>query len=137
MSANEVLVQGSIAMTRGSILRVEDGRDLTLYVWEGAVWLTQEGEERDRWVGAGECFRLDRQGIAIAHATQRTVMTIAAPGPELYARRIVLAKAGSAVPVELYSAANAGAPVGALLRRFWSSFFSLSGRSNASSTAAS
>ena len=136
MSANEVLVQGSIALTRGSILRVEDGRDLTLYVWEGAVWLTQEGEERDRWVGAGEWFRLDRQGVAIAHATQRTVMTIAAPGPELYARRIVLAKAGSALPVELYSAAKAGASVGALLRRFWSSF-SLSGRSNASSTAAS
>ena len=136
MNANEVLVQGSIAMTRGSILRVEDGRDLTLYVWEGAVWLTQEGEARDRWVGAGESFRLDRQGVAIAHATQRTVMTIAAPGPELYARRIVLAKAGSAVPVELYSAANAGGPFSALLRRFWSSF-SLSGRSNASSTAAS
>jgi hypothetical protein len=136
MNANEVLVQGSIAMTRGSILRVENGRDLTLYVWEGAVWLTQEGDERDRWVGAGEWFRLDRQGAAIAHATQRTVMTIAAPGRELYARRIVLAKAGSAVPLELYSAANAGASVGALLRRFWSSF-SLSGRSNASSTAAS
>jgi hypothetical protein len=136
MNASEVLVQGSIAMTRGSILRVEDGRDLTLYVWEGAVWLTQEGDARDRWVGAGEWFRLDRQGAAIAHATQRTVMTIAAPGRERYARRIVLAKAGSAAPVELYSAANTGASVGALLRRFWSAF-SLSGRSNASSTAAS
>jgi hypothetical protein len=136
MNASEVLVQGSIAMTRGSILRVEDGRDLTLYVWEGAVWLTQEGDERDRWVGAGEWFRLDRQGAAIAHATQRTVMTIAAPGPELYARRIVLAKAGSALPVELYSAAAAQPSLGALLRRFWSSF-SLPGRSNASSTAAS
>lgn len=123
MNANEVLVQGSIALTRGSILRVEDGRDLTLYVWEGAVWLTQEGEARDRWVGAGEWFRLDRQGVAIAHATQRTVMTIAAPSPELYARRIVLAKAGSAVPVELYSAANAGAPFGARVRRFWADLF--------------
>ena len=136
MNANEVLVQGSIAMMRGSILRVEDGRDLTLYVWEGAVWLTQEGEARDRWVGAGEWFRLDRQGVAVAHATQRTVITIAAPRPELYARRIVLAKAGSAVPVELYSAAAMQPSLGAQLRRFWSSF-SLSGRSNASSTAAS
>lgn len=136
MNANEYLVQGSIPMTRGSILRVEDGRDLTLYVWEGAVWLTQEGDQRDRWVGAGECFRLDRQGVAIAHATQRTVVTIAAPAPELYARRIALAKAGSALPVELYSAAATQPSLGAQLRRFWSSF-SLSGRSNASSTAAS
>jgi hypothetical protein len=123
MNASEVLVQGSIAMTRGSILRVEDGRDLTLYVWEGAVWLTQEGDERDRWVGAGEWFRLDRQGAAIAHATQRTVMTIAAPMPERYARRIVLARAGSALPVELYSAAAARASLGPRLLRFWADLF--------------
>lgn len=123
MNANEYLVQGSIPMTRGSILRVEDGRGLTLYVWEGAVWLTQEGDSRDRYVGAGECFRLDRQGVAIAHATQRAVVTIAAPAPELYARRIALAKAGSALPVELYTAANAGASIGARLRRLWAGLF--------------
>ena len=122
MIANEYLVQGNVAMTRGSILRVEDGRELTLYVWEGAVWLTQEGDPRDRYVGAGEWFRLDRHGVAIAHATHRTVMTITAPIPELFAKRIVLAKAGSALPVELYSAAPARASFGALLRRFWLSF---------------
>lgn len=123
MNANEYVVQGSIPMTRGSILRVDDGRDLTLYVWEGAVWLTQEGDPRDRYVGPGEWFRLDRHGVAIAHATQRTVLTIAAPTPELYASRIVLAKAGSAVPVELYTAANAGASIGVRLSRFWARLF--------------
>jgi hypothetical protein len=136
MNANEYLVEGNLAMTRGSILRVEDGRDLTLYVWEGAVWLTQEGDSRDRYVGSGEWFRLDRRGVTVAHATRRTVMSITAPTPELFARRVVLSRAGSALPLELYSAGSAGASVGALLRRFWSSF-SLSGRSNASSTAAS
>src|SRR5688572_30947027 len=84
MNANEYLVEGSIPMTRGSILRVEDGRDLTLYVWEGAVWLTQEGDLRDRYVGPGEWFRLDRDGVAVAHATQRTVMSVTAPIPELF-----------------------------------------------------
>ena len=123
MNANEYLVQGSIPMTRSSILRVEDGRDLTLYVWEGAVWLTQEGDARDRYIGPGEWFRLDRHGVAIAHATQRTVVAIAAPTPELYASRIVLAKAGSAVPVELYTAANAGASIGSRLSRFWARLF--------------
>lgn len=126
---NEYLVQGSIAMTRGSVLRVEDGRELVLYVWEGAVWLTQEGDVRDRHVGAGEWFRLDRHGVAIAHATQRTVMTVTAPTPELYAKRIVLARAGSAVPVELYSAAKAPATLGARLHRFWPDLSFLRGKS--------
>lgn len=123
MNANEYLVQGSIAMTRGSILRVEDGRELTLYVWEGAVWLTQEGDARDRHVGPGEWFRLDRHGAAIAHATQRTVMTITAPIPERFAKRIVLARAGSALPVELYSAVKERAPLSTRLRRFWAGLF--------------
>src|SRR5688572_10319520 len=123
MNANEYLVEGSIPMTRGSILRVEDGRDLTLYVWEGAVWLTQEGDLRDRYVGPGEWFRLDRDGVAVAHATQRTVMSVTAPIPELFAKRIVLAKAGSALPVELYAAAAARASLRARLVRFWAGRF--------------
>jgi hypothetical protein len=123
MNANEYLVEGSIPMTRGSILRVEDGRDLTLYVWEGAVWLTQEGDPRDCYVGPGEWFRLDRDGVAVAHATQRTVMTITAPVPELFAKRIVLGKAGGALPVELYAAAPAQPSLGARLRRFWVDLF--------------
>lgn len=122
MNASEYVVEGSIAMTRGSILRVEGGRDLTLYVWEGAVWLTQEGDPRDRYVGPGEWFRLDRQGVAVAHATQRTVMSITAPIPERFAKRIVLAKAGSALPIELYAAA-ARASLRARLLRFWAGLF--------------
>jgi hypothetical protein len=123
MNGNEYLVQGSIAMTRGSVLRVEDGRDLVLYVWEGGVWLTQEGEARDRHVGAGEWFRLDRQGVAVASALERTVVTLTAPEPELYARRIALSRAGSALPVELYAADRARAPLAARVRQFWAGLF--------------
>jgi hypothetical protein len=123
MEANEYLVHGSIAMSRGSLLRIEDGRDLLLYVWDGSVWLTQEGDTRDRYVGAGEWFRLDRNGTAIAYSLRRTVMSLTAPEPELYARRIVLAKAGSAMPVELYSAHGARVPLGARLRRMWAELF--------------
>ena len=103
---NEYLVQGALSMTRGSTLRVEDGRDLLLYVWEGSLWLTQEGERRDRHLEAGSWFRLDRDGVAIASSLERTTLTITAPQPELYAERIALTKAGSATPVELYSAAK-------------------------------
>lgn len=123
MQANEYLVHGSIAMTRGSLLRIEDGRDLLIYVWEGSVWLTQEGDLRDRYVGPGEWFRLDRNGAAIAYAMRRTTMSLTAPEPERYARRIVHAKAGSSMPVELYSAAGARLPFAARLRRMWADLF--------------
>jgi hypothetical protein len=123
MHANEYPVHGSIAMTRGSVLRIEDGRDLLLYVWEGGIWLTQQGDARDRTIAAGEWFRLDRNGLAVASALRRTTMTITAPAPELYAERIALARSGTAVVQELYSAAAANAPVMARLRRFWSGLF--------------
>jgi DUF2917 family protein len=114
---NEYVVQGSLGMPRGSVLRIEGGRDLLVYVWEGSLWLTQEGDPRDRHLGAGSWFQLDRNGVALAQATSRSTITLTAPEPELHARRIVLGQ------VELYSAANTRASLGAQLRRFWSGLF--------------
>jgi len=123
MNANEYPVHGSIGMTRGSVLRIEDGRDLLLYVWEGSLWVTQQGDPRDRYVGAGEWFRLDRNGLAVASALRRTRMTITAPAPELYAERVTLSRSGSRVAEVLYSAAAAKASLGARLQRFWGGLF--------------
>lgn len=123
MRPDETLVQGSLAMTRGSVLRIEDGRDILVHVWQGALWLTQEDDPRDRYVGAGQWFRLDRNGAAIAYATRRAVVTLTAPRPERYARRIELVRAGTGISVELYSAAAANASPGARLRRFWAGRF--------------
>lgn len=120
----EYIVQGSLGLTRGSILRVEDGQNILVYVWEGEVWLTEEGERADRILRPGEWHRLERNGAAVAYALGRSTVTLTAPEPELYARRIALVKAGSAGPVELYSAARArGWTLGARLRRLWTSLF--------------
>jgi len=83
---NEYVALGAVPMTRGSVLRIEDGRALLIYVWEGALWLTQEGERRDRYVGAGESFRLDSDGVALAQALSRSIVTLTALAPELHAR---------------------------------------------------
>ncbi len=64
----EFIVQGSLGLTRGSLLRIEDGRDMLVYVWEGEIWLTEERERRDRVLRAGEWHRLERQGTAIGYA---------------------------------------------------------------------
>lgn len=108
-------MKNELTMTRGSLLRIEDGRELLIYVWEGSLWLTQDGDSRDRYLGAGDWFRLDRDGVAIAQATRRSTVTLTAPQHELYARRIALAKAGTGASIELYSAAKP--------RRFWTGWF--------------
>ena len=98
---NEYVVHGSLTLERGSVLRIEDGGDLLVYVWEGSLWLTQERDARDRYLGAGDWFRLDRDGVTLASATSRATLTVTAPRPEGYASRISLTRAGS--QVELYS----------------------------------
>ena len=98
---NEYVVHGSLTLARGSALRIEDGRDLLVYVWEGALWLTQERDARDRHLGAGDWFRLDRDGVALASATRAATITVTAPRPAGYAKRIALVKPDSQVELAL------------------------------------
>ena len=123
----EFIVQGSLCLTRGSMLRIEDGRDMLVYVWEGEIWLTEQGERRDRVLRAGQWHRLERQGAAISYALRRSVLTLTAPEPEYYASRILLAKAGTAAPVELYNATKVRMPwiaeFAGWARRLWAGMF--------------
>lgn len=120
----EYLVQGSLNLARGSLLRIEEGREILIYVWEGELWLTEEGERQDRIVRAGDWYRLARGGAAVGYALQRATVTLTAPKPVDFARRIVLQRAGSAAPVELYSAARERAwGMRARLLRAWTALF--------------
>lgn len=120
----EYIVQGSLGLARGSLLRIEDGQHILVYVWEGEVWLTEHGERVDRIVGPGEWYRLERNGAAVAYALSRSTVTLTAPEPQRYARRIVLARSGGAAPVELYNAARErGWRIGAGLQRLGSALF--------------
>jgi hypothetical protein len=114
---NEYVVHGSLGMTRGSVLRIEDGRDMVIYVWEGGLWLTQEGDRRDRYLGAGDCFRLECNGVTLAQATARSAVSLTAPQPELYAKRVAVTKAGTGIQAELYAAPEKNAPT------FWTRLF--------------
>jgi len=130
----EYIVQGSLGLTRGSMLRIEDGRDILVYVWEGEVWLTEERERKDRILRAGEWHRLERQGSAIGYALQRSVVTLTAPEPARYARRIALIKPGGAAPVELYNAAgDRTLGIAARLRHAWLALFAPQARATSAS----
>ena len=104
LAALEHVVHGSLHLTHGSVLRVDDGADLVAYVWEGTVWLTQEGDLADRIVSAGEAFRLDRNGTAVLCALERSTLTLTAPRPSFFASRILHYRAGSSDPRVLYDA---------------------------------
>jgi hypothetical protein len=84
------IVQGGLGMARGSLARIEDGRGMLLYVWDGGLWITQERDSRDYYVKPGEWFRLGRNGVVLAYALSRSSVTVTAPVPSHYARRIVL-----------------------------------------------
>ena len=84
------IVHGGLDLARGEFLRVEDGKGIVLYVWEGELWITQERDRKDHYVGRGSWFRLDRDGDALVHAMRRASLTVTAPVASRYARRISL-----------------------------------------------
>jgi hypothetical protein len=88
---------------------------MTIYVWEGGLWLTQEG------VGATDTsdwgVRIERDGVTLAQAIERSTVSLTAPQSELYAKRVAMTKAGAGIQVELYSAHEKDAPT------FWTRLF--------------
>jgi len=121
------IVHGSVGMTRGSVLRVEDGRGMLVYVWDGGIWLTQEGDGRDRYLAPGQWFMLDRNGVTVVHSLRRSVLTLTAPEPVLYAKRVTLSLAGRAQARVLYDASRETVGIVQRLRiaaaRFWAAAF--------------
>ena len=53
MERHEYVVQAHLDLVRGNMVRIEDGRGLMVRVVSGEVWITEEGDPRDRFVTAG------------------------------------------------------------------------------------
>jgi hypothetical protein len=80
MGAIDYVPHGRLAIGSGSTLRVDDGKGMLLYVWQGSVWLTQESDRRDHLVKSGESFRIDRTGtILISSLGQGAVISLTSP----------------------------------------------------------
>ena len=109
------LVKGPLDISRGSMLRIEDGAGMLLYVWEGEIWFTQEGSTKDHLLRAGQGFRIDRGGRAIAHAFRRSVVSLSSPTPGISAQSISLVHPRGALPTVLHRAE--GSRAGQALRR--------------------
>ena len=110
------LVKGSIGMPRGASLRIEEGEGMLVYVWEGEVWLTQEGSRKDHMLQAGQWFRVDRGGLAIAHAFRHSVVSLSAPSPDVPAERVTFSRGRGDTPAVLHQRGDTGTWQG--IRRF-------------------
>jgi hypothetical protein len=65
---NQDLLNGSHGLARGKIrhLRGESGRRVE--VLSGAIWITQDGDQRDVVLQRGEAFDFDRNGDVLLSA---------------------------------------------------------------------
>jgi len=114
--------RGVMAVPRGSLVLIEHGRGMQIELWDGELWITQERDNRDYLIGAGSAFRLEREGIVLAHALRGARVTLTAPVPAHYADRIVLTVAGSAPRVIYERTRERGgrlAGIGHRVARYW------------------
>jgi hypothetical protein len=85
----EYLVQSHLHLARGSLLRIRDGREMVVYVWSGGIWLTQEGDGADRFVGPGGWVRISSAGVTLVSALgQQGTLTLTSPFQTQFAERI-------------------------------------------------
>ena len=50
------------------VLDIRNGQGLVVRCLAGALWITQDGDTDDVVVRAGQCFELDRRGLALVSA---------------------------------------------------------------------
>jgi len=115
-------VYGATGMPRGSLLLIEHGRGMQIELWDGELWITQEGDTRDHVVRGGTSFRLEHEGIILANSLKGARITLTAPVPAHYAERITLTLAGSAPRVLYERARERGGRLGGIghrIVRYW------------------
>jgi uncharacterized protein (DUF3084 family) len=71
MDRHEYVVQRTLDLVRGNLVRIEDGRGMMVRVLSGEVWITEEGDPRDRFASAGRYVRIVSSGVTLVSALSR------------------------------------------------------------------
>jgi len=120
------IVQGAMLVPHGGLVLIENGKGMVVEVWDGELWITQARDTRDHLVRPGGSFRLLGEGLVLVSALQPSRITLTAPVPAHYAKRIVLIQSDAA-PRMLYerSRERGGwlAGLGYRLARFWTNSY--------------
>lgn len=79
----EPILHGALSrLSAGEFFNIPDGRGQILAVFDGLVWVTQEGDLRDVFVAAGGTFALDRPGLTVVEALRQTRLAVLAATDE-------------------------------------------------------
>ena len=70
------LSSGTVRLAPGQSLTVRDGAGSTVCAREGTLWITEEKSSRDVVLEAGNCYRLERRGLAIVQAFDGAVIAL-------------------------------------------------------------
>ena len=65
-------LSAATSLASQSLLKLHDARGRKLLVIDGMVWVTQDGDPRDVFIGAGESFEFDRAGLTLVQALEPT-----------------------------------------------------------------
>jgi hypothetical protein len=76
MDRHEYVVQAHLDLVRGNMVRIKDGRGLMVRVVSGEVWITEEGDPRDRFVTAGRHVRIVSSGVTLVSALSRSSISL-------------------------------------------------------------
>jgi hypothetical protein len=74
-------------LPRNGTLRIADGRAHVVAVFEGQVWLTQDGDARDVFLEAGESFNFESPGVTLVQAMRDTRLLVSDPATLEHPRR--------------------------------------------------
>ena len=89
------IVRSRLQLGRGSLLRIVDGRDMVIYVRSGSLWVTQEGDPRDRYLNAQDWYTLTSNGLTLVSALRASSIALASPHASDFARRIDVVRAST------------------------------------------
>ncbi|HJT60818.1 MAG TPA: DUF2917 domain-containing protein [Burkholderiales bacterium] len=78
MDRPDDMVQGSLDLARGSLVRIVRGRGMLVRVLSGSVWITEEGDPRDRFIAAGARLAIGSNGITLVSALAPTTISLTA-----------------------------------------------------------
>jgi len=67
-------------LAAGSMLRLTNVRGRAIVVFEGRVWITQEGDLRDVVVNGGQSFSVDQPGLTLVQALHPSKVMVLGAG---------------------------------------------------------
>jgi len=71
-----------ICLNRKQLLRVRNGSGHTIVCRSGSVWVTQVRDGSDTVLSAGESFTLDRDGLTLVQAFERSAISLVRSAPK-------------------------------------------------------